>query len=156
MKQFSFITLLMVLFALIACQPQGPATLTPEDEAAIRESSNAWAEAANAANWEAVAALYTEDAVLMPPNYAPVKGRANIQAFFASFPPISDMKTEVVEIDGRGDLAYLYGTYSMVIHIPGIDPLPDSGKFIEIRMKQADGSWPLYRDIYNSSVELPK
>jgi uncharacterized protein (TIGR02246 family) len=155
MKYLGFITLLVVLFALIACQPQGP-TFKPEDEAAIREGCGAWFEAAQNGDWEAVAALYSDDALFMPPNHAPLKGRANIQAFLETMPESSDWEYEIVEVYGSGDLGYLYGNYSVVIHIPGMDPLPDSGKFVEIHKKQADGSWPYYRDIFNSSVELPQ
>jgi hypothetical protein len=29
-------------------------------------------------------------------------------------------------------------------------PIDDAGKFIEIRKKQPDGSWPMAADIFNS------
>ncbi len=60
-----------------------------------------------------------------------------------------------MEIAGRGDLAYVRGTYKLKIVLEGHDPIPDTGKYIEIRKKQADGSWLLYRDIFNSDVPLP-
>ena len=47
--------------------------------AAIREVADAYVKATTSGDAKAVAALYTEDAVEMPPNLPPVKGRAAIQ-----------------------------------------------------------------------------
>ncbi len=60
-------------------------------------------------------ATYTEDAVLMPPNGPAVQGRDDIQAFWESFPPVADLDLANVEIAGRGDLAYVRGTYKLKI-----------------------------------------
>lgn len=144
-------TSLMTL-SLLSCRPSGPAGLTDADRAALETTSRAFSRAVRAADWSAVAATYTEDAVLMPPNAAVVRGREKIREFFASFPPISDFEVENVEIDGRGDLAYVYGVYGMTITPQGAEPIEDSGKFLEIRLKQEDGSWLLFRDMFNSSV----
>jgi ketosteroid isomerase-like protein len=55
------------------------------------------------------------------------------------------------EIDGRADLAYVRGSYSMTLHPQGAPaPVDDVGKYLEIRMHQADGSWLLAVDIFNS------
>ena len=40
----------------------------------------------------------------------------------------------------------------MTMNPPGAEPVHEAGKYIEIRKKQADGSWLLYRDIYNSDM----
>ena len=124
------------------------------DIAAIEEGSAAFVAAANADDWGGIAALYTEDAVLMPPNGPAVQGRADIEAFFAAFPPTSGFTLNPVEIDGRGDLAFVRGTYSLTLEIEGMEPTPDTGKYIEIRRRQPDGSWLLAVDIFNSDVPL--
>ena len=51
------------------------------DEAAIREQTTRWGKAYNAGEAKAVAALYAEDALFMPPGAPGVKGRAAILAF---------------------------------------------------------------------------
>jgi ketosteroid isomerase-like protein len=99
---------------------------------------------------------YVEDAILLPPHGPSVEGRAAIQAWLAALPPISDARGQVEELDGRGDLAYVRGTYSLLITPPGTPaPLRDQGKVIQIYRKQADGSWKLARDIFNSDLPLP-
>lgn len=61
-----------------------------------------------------------------------------------------------IEIDGRGDLAYERGTYALTIAASGTTPaMPDHGKYLTVRRKQADGSWLITADIFNSDVPLP-
>ena len=162
-----FSTLFLVLFSLTACQPPAaeepaepeaaePAGLSDADLAAHEATTQAWVNAVLAGDFAAVAATYTEDAVLMPPNAEAVVGRAAIQAFFESFPPISNIELHSTEIEGVGDLAYVRGSYTLTVTPEGADPINDSGKYIEIRRKQADGSWLLSRDQYNSDLPLPE
>jgi uncharacterized protein (TIGR02246 family) len=150
----------IVLFLLLlgACQPAadpGPAMLTDADKVAIDAKTQAFVNGVNAGDWAAVAATYTEDAILLPPNAPAVRGPSAIEAFFAEFPPISDFTITNTEVEGAGDVAYVVGTYSMTITPEGAEPIHDTGKFIEIRKKQADGSWPLHRDMYSSDAPAP-
>lgn len=147
---------LVLALAAFACQPmdedQGAVQLTDEDTEAIRSSTDAFVEAVTAANWDSVAALYTEDAVVMPPNAPAVTGRSAIREWLASFPPISAFDLQVEEVEGRGDLAYARGTLTMELNPPGAaNPIQDRGKYIEIRRRQEDGSWLISRDIFNSN-----
>jgi ketosteroid isomerase-like protein len=62
----------------------------------------------------------------------------------------------VAELEGRGDVAYARGSYSMKIAVPGAPaPVDEKGKYVEIWRRQADGSWKLARDIFNSDLPLP-
>lgn len=101
------------------------------------------------------AATFTEDGTVLPPNGAAVQGRAAIQAWAEAFPPVSDFQATIVAVDGRGDLAYIRGTYSMNLNIPGAPaPIADRGKYISIWQKQADGSWLAVHDIFNSDLPM--
>jgi hypothetical protein len=51
---------------------------TSSGEAAIKQVADAYVKATLAGDAKAIAALYTEDAVEMPPNVPSVKGRAAI------------------------------------------------------------------------------
>ncbi|MEN8375353.1 MAG: DUF4440 domain-containing protein [Gemmatimonadota bacterium] len=140
-----------------ACQPvdQAPSELTAADAEAIRAVDAAATEAGVAGDFDAFAALYTEDAILLPPNAPAVTGRSAIRDYWASVPPIVAFEIEVEEIVGRGDLAYVQGSYLLELAPPGApEPIRDNGKFIEIRRRQPDGSWPLSRDIYNSNLPI--
>ncbi len=106
MKRSKTLAVLAVLSASLAACAGGAASLSDTDIAAIEEGSAAFVAASNASDWGGVAALYTEDAVMMGPNGPAVQGRAAIEAFFAAFPPTSDFALNPVQIDGHGDLAF--------------------------------------------------
>jgi len=141
--------------ALVACQ-SAPAKLSEGDIAMIRAAADSFGVNAVAHRAAANAALFAENALFMPPNQPAVEGRAEIQAWFAAFPPISDFKHQIVEIDGLGDIAYVRGTYALTIAAQGRTPaVSDHGKYFEVRRKQADGRWLTTLDIFNSDVPLP-
>lgn len=155
--RYAFVAALSSLLLVTACQPAdtAPAGLSEADRAAIEQGSQAFADAMNAADWDALAMTYTEDAVLMPPNAESVRGRDAIRDYISSFPPISDFQLTNSEVDGAGDIAYVTGAYTMTLTPEGAEPIVDSGKYIEIRKKQADGSWLMSRDMYSSDIPLP-
>ena len=103
-----------------------------------------------------MAATYTEDGMFMPPNGPSVRGRAAIEAWFKAFPPMSEITVTPGEIDGRADVAYDRGTYALAFASPAKgQPASDKGKYVVISRKQADGSWLIAIDIFNSDVPLP-
>lgn len=138
--------------ALVACQSLNPATLTETDRAMIETSLDDYVNATLAGDWAAVAASYTEDAIVMPENSPIIEGRTNIQAYYEESPPISEMTANNVEVVGMGDIAYVRGTYTLTIAVEGAEPITDTGKFLEIRRKQADGAWLLHRDMFSSDI----
>jgi len=143
----------MCLVLSVGCQ--GPAGLSEADRTAIRQGDENYGNLLNARDFKGLAALYAEDAIVLPSNQAAVQGRAAIQAALEAFPPISNSQFQVLEIEGLGDLAYSRGTYSMTVTPAGAAPIEDRGKYIEIWRKQADGSWKILRDIWNSDLPLP-
>ena len=52
-------------------------------------------------------------------------------------------------------LCVAVGTYDMDFRPPDSDPQHDSGKFIEVWTKEADGAWRIADDIFNSSLPTP-
>lgn len=133
------------------------AGLSDEDVAAIKASTEAYVQAVSSKDWIAVAALYTEDAVFMPPNQTIVQGREAIQTWMEAFPISTEFNLMAVEIDGHGDLAFVRGTLSITMASEGApEPIKETGKYIEIRRKQQDGSWLIAIDIFNSDLPLPE
>lgn len=136
-----------------ACQP---AALKDEDKAAMRASVDSFNLYFRTDRDSAVAMEFAENGVMLPPNMGPVEGRAAILAFFQGFPAVADFTAVPIDIDGRGDLAYVRGTYSYTMPAQGRNPaMQDHGKFVEIRRKQADGRWLVTVDIFNSNVPVP-
>jgi ketosteroid isomerase-like protein len=134
---------------------QRPTGLSEADRTAIRQVGETDMKMMNAKDWKGDLALYTEDAIELPPNQAAVQGKAAIQACKEAFPPFSNFQEQSLEIEGQGDLAYDRGTYSMTVTPPGAAPIEDRGKYLTILRKQADGSWKVARFMFNSDRPLP-
>lgn len=161
----------LVLAALLGCRASAdhgrapastdPGTLGAADLAAIRGVDSSFASAGEAGSAEAMAALYAADAQVLPPNAPAVEGRAAIQKLWGGLLAAYQLKLQVVadEVEGRGDLAYARGHYTMdaTPRVPGgAAPFQDRGKFLEILRRQADGSWRYAVDMYSSDLPAPK
>lgn len=133
---------------------KGIAAITAEDKASITSQSEKFGVAMMAADWEAISLHYSADAVLYAPNAPAVTGREEIKKFFAAFPPVKDFVAKSIEIEGYGDLAYHRGTVTFTMVMPDGKEVKESGKFIEIYRKQADGSWLMTRDMFNSDTPV--
>lgn len=144
------------LIVLLAACKAAPPSLTEADKTAIRASIDSFVTHTKAHHDSITALAYTETGVFMPPNQGIVEGRAAIRAWFQAFPPMSEFSLSPIDIDGRGDLAYVRGTYALTITGPdGKVAMSDHGKFIEIRRRVGVGQWLMSADIFNSDVPLP-
>jgi ketosteroid isomerase-like protein len=133
------------------------AKLPDKDVAAIRAQTADFAKGVNAGNFASVAGLYADTATFMPPNEPLVTGRAAIEAWMKGLPPVKDFLLQIVEVDGQGDIAFCRGTYSMTLTPPGAPaPVKDTGKYVEVRRRQKDGSWKIAADIFNSDLPAGK
>jgi uncharacterized protein (TIGR02246 family) len=139
----------------VSAAPVAAAALSSEDQAAIRRVDEDWAKAATAGDGEAIAALYTSDATLLPPGEPIVKGEA-AKKYFVDFGNgfAGPVELNTTSVEGSGDLAVVVGTYRMTLtpKKAGAKPLPtDEGKYIEIMKRQEDGSWKIQHDIWNQN-----
>ena len=130
-----------------------PKGLTEADLKNIDEMTQIAMNAAVAGNFDAWAAIFVDDAVINPPNEPAVKGRDAIRAWMKKLPPITEFKLINEKIEGRDDLGYVVGTYTMTMTIPGAPkPVIDSGKFVTILRKQPDGRWLCAVDMFSSDL----
>ena len=152
LKRTTF-TLVTLVGIALGVPRQAWSQLTDADKKSIQDVTDRWLKAMMNNDSTAIAAEYTEDAMLLPPNESVVKGRAAIRHYLGQFPKVTSFKAPLVEMDGHGDLAYVRGTYEATLMPPGAkNPIKDSGKFIEIRRKQPDGRWLIQRDFWNSDA----
>jgi uncharacterized protein (TIGR02246 family) len=108
---------------------------------AIEAAVQRYVEASNQGDADALASLYADDAVLLPPDHEPVRGRAAIGDFWRQG---TDEGLEVTT------LTVEVGRY----HLPATDEEPaDSGKYVMCLKRQRDGAWKLTADIWNRSGE---
>ena len=146
----SAVGLLLMAFG-VAC---APAAGTEEDPATVRaaiEETNArFTEAFNQGDTAATAALYTEDAIVLPPGQGMVRGQPAIQEFNAldiETNALNGLVLTTSDVQVGGNLAVEVGTYSIQA-----GAMQDEGKYVVVWEKQEDGSWKLHRDIWNSNL----
>jgi len=132
---------------------------TDEVRASIAAIDKKFMEDVNWGNAAAGAAAYTDDAILMPPNHSPVEGKQAIEKYLAEIGSqlqASNFQLSILEVDVQGDTTIVRGTYSSSFTVPGTDaPMEDRGKTLNVWKRQADGSWKLHRDIWNSNMPIP-
>ncbi len=100
-----------------------------------------------------MAALYTENGQVLPPNSDFVTGKPAIQIFWQALMDmgIKAAKMAIVEVEDHGDTAIEVSTYTLQGEAGQV---LDRGKYIVI-WKQEAGQWKLHRDIFNSSMPAP-
>jgi len=141
---------------LAACQP-GVAPLSDEDVAALNNLRDAYVQAVLAGDADAAAAMYADNAILMPPDGPAIEGRAAIRASEAEGAAPQGFTLTSVEIDGQGGLAYDRGTWSWTgAVVDTAEAVTLTGKYVTIARKQADGSWLVTVDIWNSDAPVPQ
>ena len=100
--------------------------------------------------------LWTEDGVQMPPDEPAVVGKEQIRARNSAVLDQFTFNMENItnlEAEESGDLGFARGRFNAILTPKGGgDPLVVDGKFLTILRKQADGSWRIHRDAFNSNV----
>jgi len=122
---------------------------SPAPEPFPQDVADAWVERYAANDAAGVAALYTEDAQLLPPDMEIVSGRAAIQEFAAKTNPPGGPAFEIATVETLvfGNYAHRQGSF----RIRGPDGgTMETGKFIEL-WKKVDGKWLIHRDIWSSN-----
>jgi len=129
------------------CAVRGRPVAAAGSRQAIEAAVARYVAASNRGDADALAALYADDAMLLPPDHEPIKGRRAIGDFWRQGTDEGlEVTTLTVEVDG--DLGYLVGRYNL----PPTDEEPaDSGKYVMCLKRQRDGSWKLTADIWNRS-----
>jgi uncharacterized protein (TIGR02246 family) len=142
----------LVALSWLACAFAGCAP-APVPEAFPQEPADAWVERYALHDAAGIAALYSEDAQLLPPDAEIVNGRAAIQEFFARENPPGSAGVEIATVETRvfGDYAYRQGSF----RFKGPDgEAAAAGKFIEL-WKKVDGEWLIHRDIWSANAPPP-
>ncbi|MDH4069824.1 MAG: DUF4440 domain-containing protein [Ignavibacteria bacterium] len=146
--------LICALLFLSSCQQYpDPAAMRQSAGDEIMKADIAWSEAAK--DFETHVAAFLDDAVVLAPGEEMISGKTAIEATLGAFyddPGFSvSWKPMKSEGSGSGDLGYSYGTYHMTMTGPdGV--MHDEGKYATVWKKQADGSWKVAVDMFNSSA----
>lgn len=108
-------------------------------------------ESLNGGDAAGVAAHYTDDAALLPPDAARIDGREGIQSVWQGLidADVRDVAMTTQEVDVFGNMANEVGTITATA--PGKDGgrAQWAGKYVAVWKRGAEGSWQLHRDIWN-------
>ena len=127
------------------------------DATAIRQLEADWLKAYQARDTDKISSFYADDASVFNPGMPTVSGKTDILSayqkemadknFSVTFPP-----SDKVVVSKSGDMAYTQGTYTATYTDPKTKrPVSDKGKYVEVYMKQPDGSWKDVADIASSN-----
>ena len=155
------IPLYLAAFAVAACAPPQSEPSQEDMEAdvaavnAVREQ-----EVAAIASGEANTAYLAGDAVLMPPNEPGVSGIDAIDVWFrdllAQFTSTSLTYTSSeITVSGDWAIEHYAGTFT-VTPVGGGDSVEEVLKGIHVYRREADGSWKMVYDVWNSDAPLPE
>ena len=121
--------------------------------AAIEAANRDFESAFNRGDAAGVAALYTDQARLLPPNMGMMQGKEAVQAFWQGAMDMGCKKVvlETVELEGHKGLACEIGKYTLTIQPASGDTVTDRGKYLVV-WKQEEDAWKLDIDIWNTSI----
>lgn len=132
------VTLGLCLASTVALQAQEPMEMLIDE----------WESSFNAGDYEATTALYSKDAVRYPPGEEPQNGRDAILADMANYAELT-IDLEVMGSKMADEVITSWGTYALHARSDeGIGPV-QSGPWMNVAVKDEDGAWRIYRDIWN-------
>ena len=109
----------------------------------------------NAGDAAALASLYADSAILMPPNEPLVRGRAGIHAWFEqALPRVGTVSITLIESTAVGDHAFQVGTFTSSSPAgAGSSPKQEwpstrAGKYV-LLLRRSAGHWKIECDIWS-------
>jgi len=155
MRSLQIRGVLMTLTLLAAGGLVGADAQDTADQGAIRAVYDTYMDSINNLNADQWLAIWDDEGIKMDPDTKAIEGKpaitAAVKARFSSFSAMA-MEISVTEIVVSGDYAFARGTFHRSITVKaGSAPLLFDGKFVSVLHRQDDGSWKLFRDIYNSN-----
>jgi uncharacterized protein (TIGR02246 family) len=147
MKTLSLISFAMLI---ISCQTN---TDQETDMPNLMKTIDEFYTAIEAGDFEKRMELFADSAIVMPNGGQIIRGREVIKERWAPFQEyvfqIKDL--ERLEVKISANFAHTINSYYYTSHLPGEEAVWHKTKNIHIWQRQADGSWKLYLDIWNSS-----
>ena len=137
----------LVMLAMVGMLAATPAVA--QDKVTIEKLNDAFVSAFKKGDFAAVAALYTEDAMVLPPGSTLIKGRSGIQSFWTQAGQgIADIKLTTVDVKPLGpEAAREIGLFTLTTK--GQQTQQVAGKYVVVWQK-VGRDWKLATDIWNT------
>ena len=122
-----------------------------ETKDAVRSAYSAWDSAFNKKDADALAALYTDDAYLLPPTHQVIEGPKGVAEFFSGLfkGGVTGHKLELIEADGNGNLLFGAAKWSASGKDGKGEPATLGGIATHVFEKQPDGKLKLKLHTFN-------
>lgn len=142
---------LVALFLFSACNQQKPPQSVPSD---IELASSRYWSAVEHGKADSLAAMVTDDFVLMVPDSDDVRGRSAFRQMaerMFSTTRVSDVRIVSREIDQGDSAAYEIATYTETVKSQGKLPQLIRGRYLMVWKRQSGGPWLVHRSLFNMS-----
>jgi ketosteroid isomerase-like protein len=156
MKTIPIALLALTVALAAACAPK---VNDPADVQAVKQGVEAFAKAMNAGDAEGLVAVMTDKTIYADNHFPVAVGKAAVQPKYAA--QFSMFNTEfqapVDEVRVVGDTAVARGTWNIKLtpKAGGLAPIVDSGNWMALSTRQADGSWKWEWLVPNSDQPMP-
>ena len=156
MKRLSIVLLVLTAAFAAACAPK---VNDPADIQAVKATVEAFAKAMNAGDAEGLVAMMTDKTIYADNHFPVAVGKAAVQPTYkAQFGMFNtEFKAPVEEVRVAGELAVSRGTWTIKLtpKAEGLAPITDSGSWMALSSRQADGSWKWDCLVPNSNQPMP-
>lgn len=124
-------------------------------ESALRAQEDAWLKAFQAHDLNKALTFLAPGAQVFAPNAPAAKTQKELHDGYAPLAaPDSKINFKADYAAVSGDLGVTSGPYQLTMMDNG-KKVDDKGKYVTVWKKQADGSWKVVRDIFNSDMPAP-
>ena len=134
------------------------AATTRPGERILRDLDAQWSKAAAAKDLEQTVAFYSDDAIVLPPNATRAATKETVRNVWkdvlAAPGLVISWKPSKVKLGHNGAMAWVSGTYELIMNDASGKPINDRGKYLEVWEKQADGNWKCAADMWNSDLAV--
>jgi len=157
MTIYRLLSATMVLLISGACAP--PAVDHEADLQNLRDAAAKYHAAASAKAADQVFALYGEGALMVPPAGDLVEGLAAVENYRFGFIVTAGVELQFdlirAEVSDSGDMGWTLALGDITINRPEGPPGKDLVRDFHVWEKQADGSWKVVVDMWNSGPIAP-
>ena len=147
-----------LLAALLACKHQSIDTKAEGEE--LMQISREWSKSAATDSLDKTLSYWADDAVVMSPGEAPIKGKAAIREMVLATKKIPGFKISweplSVAVAHDGDMAYMIEQNQITVNDSTGRPTTELDKSVTIWRREPDGSWKNVVDMWNNEPQQGK
>lgn len=155
MSALRLLTACALLAALPAC---GERVDIKAEEERLMQTSRDWSRVAASGDVDGMMAYWADDALVIPPGQAALRGKAAIRAYLVRSRQAPGFRIswepQQAEISAAGDLGYLIERTEVTVNASDGTPVRQSFRGVTIWRKQPDGSWKNVVDVTNPEPVL--